>query len=46
LRGKRITLNNGGVDWNNGGVKKNWRCEVELVNNDWTSLNHELAFKS
>jgi len=43
LRGKRITLNNGGVVWNNGVVEKNWRGEVEVVNNGWTGLNNGLA---
>jgi len=43
LRAKRITFNIGGVIWIIGGVEKNWRCEMEVVNNDWTSLNNELA---
>jgi len=36
-------LDIGGVSWIIGGGEKNWQCEVEVVNNDWTSLNNELA---
>jgi len=43
LRGKIITFNIGGVCWIIGGVENNWRFEVEVVNNDWTSLNNRLA---